>query len=460
MEMVWLEMRLFGTDGVRGVVNEDLKPEFIVRLALAIATYFGSGSSILVGRDARAGSELIQDIVVGVLASSGLRVYDAGLTPTPALQYNVKERGFDGGVMVTASHNPPQYSGVKVVLSDGIEAPREVEERIEEIFAEESFRRVSWKELRHRKTLVDDVNEFYVEGVVKHIDNSKLRRDLKVVVDPANNVGALTTPRLLRSLGVRVLTVNGDLTHQPFREPEPTQENLEYLSNIVRDVRADFAVAHDGDADRAIFIDDLGRYIPGDRSATLLCKHIVVNRRDNLPRRVVTAVSSSTIIEDLLREYGVEVVWVRVGSIVIARTMQSLGAMAGFEENGGFMYAPHQMVRDGAMTTALMLELLSAEGVSLSELHDRLPRRHLIKTKVPLRDKSLVSSLVEKILLSYSGYRSITIDGVKIVGPDFWFLVRPSGTEPLVRIFVEASDENKANEILKDLLRITSEVLK
>ncbi|MEM2393119.1 MAG: phosphoglucosamine mutase, partial [Zestosphaera sp.] len=177
-------------------------------------------------------------------------------------------------------------------------------------------------------------------------------------------------------------------------------------------------------------------------------------------RRVVTAVSSSTIIEDLLREYGVEVVWVRVGSIVIARTMQSLGAMAGFEENGGFMYAPHQMVRDGAMTTALMLELLSAEGVSLSELHDRLPRRHLIKTKVPLRDKSLVSNLVEKILLSYSGYRSITIDGVKIIGPDFWFLVRPSGTEPLVRIFVEASDENKANEILKDLLGITSEVLK
>lgn len=453
-------MRLFGTDGVRGVINEDLKPELVVRLALAIATYFGSGSSILIGRDARAGSELIQDIVSGVLASSGLRVYDAGLTPTPALQYNVKERGFDGGVMVTASHNPPQYSGLKVVLPDGIEAPRGVEEEIEKIFSEESFRRVSWKELRHRRTSVNDVNEFYVEGIIEHVDVSKLRKNFKVVVDPANNVGALTTPKLLRMLGVRVLTVNGDLTHQPFREPEPVQENLEYLSSIVRDVRADFAVAHDGDADRAIFIDDLGRYIPGDRSATLLCKHIVVNRRDNLPRRVVTAVSSSTMIEDLLREHGVEVVWVRVGSIVIARTMQSLGAMAGFEENGGFMYAPHQMVRDGAMTTALMLELLGSEGVSLSELYDRLPKRHLIKTKVPLRDKNLVSSLVEKISSSYGNYRSITIDGVKVIGPDFWFLVRPSGTEPLLRVFVEAGDERRANEILKDLLRITGEVLR
>ncbi len=453
-------MRLFGTDGVRGVVNEDLKPEFVVRLALAIASYFGSGSSILVGRDARAGSELIQDIVMGVLASSGLRVYDAGLTPTPALQYNVKERGFDGGVMVTASHNPPQYSGVKVVLSDGIEAPREVEEEIEKIFLEENFRRVSWRELRHRKTLIDDVNEFYVDGVMKLIDTSKLKKVFRVVVDPANNVGALTTPKLLRALGVRVLTVNGDLAHQPYREPEPTQENIEYLSSIVRDVRADFAVAHDGDADRAIFIDNLGRYIPGDRSATLLCKHIITNRRDNLPRRVVTAVSSSTMIEDLLREYGVEVVWVKVGSIVIARTMKSLGAMAGFEENGGFMYAPHQMVRDGAMTTALMLELLGSEGASLSELYDRLPKRYLIKTKVPLKNKDLVSDVIDRILLSYGGYRNITIDGVKVIGPDFWFLVRPSGTEPLIRIFVEADSEGKANEILKDLLRITSEVLK
>ncbi|MGC8975276.1 MAG: phosphoglucosamine mutase [Thermoprotei archaeon] len=453
-------MRLFGTDGVRGIVNEDLKPEFVVRLALAIATYFGSGSSVLVGRDARAGSELIHDIVSGALASSGLKVYDAGLTPTPALQYNVKERGFDGGVMITASHNPPQYSGIKVVLSDGIEAPREVEEEIEKIFSEESFRRVSWRELRHKRISVSDVNEFYVEGVIKHVDVSKAKKTFRVVVDPANNVGALTTPKLFRMLGAQVLTVNGDLTHQPFREPEPTQENLGYLGSIVRDIKADFAVAHDGDADRAIFIDDLGRYIPGDRSAALLCRHIIVNRRDNLPRRVVTAVSSSTIVEDLLREYGVEVVWVRVGSIVIARTAQSLGAMAGFEENGGFMYVPHQTVRDGAMTAALMLELLSSEEASLSELYDKLPKRHLIKTKVPLKDKSSVKNLIDKILASYGNYRNITIDGVKIIGPDFWFLVRPSGTEPIIRVFVEASDESKANEILKDLLEIMGEVLK
>ncbi len=453
-------MRLFGTDGVRGVVNEDLTPEFVTKLALAVASFFGEGSSVLLGRDARAGSELIQDIVAGVLASSGLRVYDAGLTPTPALQYNVKMRGFEGGVMVTASHNPPQYSGLKVVLSDGIEAPREVEDEIEELFREERFRRVPWRGLSHRKVRLDDVNEFYVKGVLNLVDSERIRgRGFRVVVDAANNVGALTTPQILRSLGVEVLTVNGDLSHQPFREPEPTYENLRYLAGIVDVLKADFAVAHDGDADRAIFVDDLGRYVPGDRSAVLLCKHIAVNRRDSTPRRVVTAVSSSTLIEDVLKDYGVGVTWVKVGSVGIARTMQSLGAMAGFEENGGFMYPPHQFVRDGGVSVVLMLELLSAENSSLSTLYDKLPKRHLVKTKVPLRERGLSDKVIARISQHYSNYTTITVDGVKVVGNNFWFLVRPSGTEPLLRVFVEADNESLADEILKDLLRIISEVL-
>ncbi|MEM0296236.1 MAG: phosphoglucosamine mutase [Zestosphaera sp.] len=453
-------MRLFGTDGVRGIVNEDLTPEFVLRLALAIASYFGKGSSILLGRDARAGSDLIHDVVAGALASAGVRVYDAGLTPTPALQYYVSRRGFDGGVMVTASHNPPQYSGIKVVLHDGIEASREVEEEIERLFSEGRFRRTPWRELSHRRTRLEDVNEFYVRGVLSLIDSDRVRsRGFKVVVDAANNVGALTTPHILRGLGVKTLTVNSDLSPQPFREPEPTQENLGYLVEITKSVGADFAVAHDGDADRSIFIDNLGRYVPGDRSATLLCRHIAVNRRDETPKRVVTAVSSSTIIEEVLRRYGIEVTWVRVGSIVIARTMQSLGAMAGFEENGGFMYTPHQLVRDGGMSAALMLELLSAEGLPLGALHDALPKMHLIKTKVPLRDRGLSDEVISRILQHYSDYRAVTVDGVKVVGSNFWFLVRPSGTEPLLRVFVEAETEALAKEILKNLLGIISEVL-
>ncbi|PUA32125.1 MAG: phosphoglucosamine mutase [Zestosphaera tikiterensis] len=453
--------RLFGTDGVRGVVNVDLTPEFTVRLSLAIASYFKNGSRIVVGRDYRAGSEFISKIVIGSLVSAGVKVYDAGLTPTPALQYYVKSLGFDGGIMITASHNPPEYSGIKVVMSDGIEAPREVEEEIESYFHELRFRRIPWHELRHQVIRLNDVNDFYVEGILKLVDVEKIRRKpFKVIVDPANNVGGLTTPKLLRKLNVKVVTVNSDLSVEPYREPEPIKENINYLSDLVRFFKADFAVAHDGDADRAIFVDDEGNIVLGDRSAVILCKHLILNRNEKSPKRVVTAVSSSTVVEDILSRYGVEVLWTKVGSVIIARTMLSIGALAGFEENGGFMYPPHQYVRDGAMSTALMLEYLAMSNRKLSEAHKEIPARYVVKAKVPLTNRSKLPDLIDTLKSMYSTYyRVIDVDGVKVITDSYWFLVRPSGTEPLIRVFVEGSDEGEVNETLNNLKQIIKEVL-
>ncbi len=453
--------RLFGTDGVRGVVNENLNPEFIVRLAQAIGTYFQQGSRLLVGRDARAGNEYIVRLVEGCLIAAGHKVFDAGELPTPALQYNIRNRGFDGGVMVTASHNPPQYSGLKVVMADGVEAPREVEEEIEKIFWETRFRRVKWFMLQRGFHVISDARDFYVNGILEKVDVEKIRsRGFRVVADCANNVGALTTPYLLRKLGVKVMSVNSHLSPIPYREPEPVPENLRDTAAIVRDLNFDLGVAHDGDADRAIFIDDRGRVIPGDRSATLLCRHLVVNRGEREPARVVTAVSSSTVIEDVLRELGIEVVWTKVGSVGIARKMMKIGAIAGFEENGGFMYPPHQYVRDGGMSLALMLELLATEKVKLSELVDALPKAYLIKTKVPISSREEAERAVEEVRKRFRNIRQINIDGVKGIGDDFWFLVRPSGTEPLLRIFVEARSEEKAKELLDEIMRVVKEVLK
>lgn len=449
--------RLFGTDGVRGIVNEWFTPERALRLGLAIGSYFGEGAGILVGRDARAGNEFVVRAVMAGLISSGLKVYDAGLLPTPALQYNVRRRWFDGGVMITASHNPPEYVGVKVVLGDGVEAPREVEAEIERAYWEERFRRVNWASLGERVRMLDDAIDFYVDGIVSQVDDELIkRREWRVVVDAANNVGALATPRVLRRLGAKVLTINSDLSHIPYREPEPLPNTLRDTSRIVTAVGADFGVAHDGDADRAIFIDDRGRVMPGDRSAALLCKHIA-ETRPGLPRRVVTAVSSSTLIEEYLRSSGIEVVWTRVGSIVIARKMMEIGALAGFEENGGFMFPPHQYVRDGAMTTALMLEFLAREGVKLSEAYDSLPRRYLIKVKLPLPDRAVVPKVLDAVKSMLEGARFIEVDGVKAIWDGNWVLVRPSGTEPVLRIFVESPTEKGAEELLR---KIKSEVMK
>lgn len=449
---------IFGTDGVRGIVNEELTPEFVIRLALAIGYYFKEGSRILIGRDARGGGDAIKRIVEGALILSGLKVYDGGLAPTPALQFAVKSQGFDGGIVITASHNPPEYNGIKVIGPHGIELDRDEEREVEEFFNEEKGRRIPWKSLAEGVEEFPLVNEVYVKGVLEHVDEELIRkRGFRVVVDPANSVGTLTTPRILRELGAKPIVINGTLDPLfPARPPEPVPDVLKGTSEAIRAFNADLGVAHDADADRAIFMDELGRVHWGDRSAAILAKYLRAER--NELGKVYTAVSSSTVIEEVMREYGVEVVWLKVGSVDIAHTMRKMGdAMCGFEENGGFMYPPHQFVRDGGLATALFLEALSAWKLRPSELFDQLPKYYVFKGKHKM-PRELAVKAVEALKEEFRGYKLITIDGVKVVGDDFWVLVRPSGTEPLLRVMAEARSEELLKNILERVERVIKEV--
>ena len=441
--------RFFGTDGIRGVVNETLTPEFVLKMSLAIGSFFDEGARILLGRDARAGGDMIKSIVIGGLLSSGVRVYDAGYTPTPALQYCVKEGGFDGGVMITASHNPPEYNGIKVIGPDGIEIPRESEDAIEDIYLNTRFRTPSWR------SIVSDVvdykvcNEIYVDNVVKLVDREAISKaGFRVLVDPVNSVGALTTPRIAMKLGVQPIVVNGTFNpYFPSRNPEPTPETLVTTAKLVREYGAIAGFAHDADADRVIVIDENGVVQWGDRTATLLASYLKKERGEK-GVKVFTAVSSSIVVEDVLKPLGVSVVWLRVGSVDIAHEMKKHpDALCGFEENGGFMYPPHQYVRDGGMTMALFLEMLARLRLKPSELYDRLPKMFVVKKKYRMdREKALI--VVEKVKEMFKHERQITVDGVKVIGKGYWFLVRPSGTEPLLRVMLEAESEDKAKELL------------
>jgi len=447
--------KLFGTDGVRGVVNRDLTPQLALKLGQAIGTFFGEGSRILVGRDVRVGGYMVKSALIAGLLSTGVEVYDADYSPTPAIQYVTKLKGFDGAVIVTASHNPPEYNGIKVVDRDGVEIDRDKEREVEDIFFNEQFRIVSWYKLVKDAKPYPYVNDIYVQSIVEKVDREAIRKHgFKIVIDPANSVSALTSPRIARELGVKAITINGDL--DPLfssREPEPTPESLIETVKITSSIAAHLGVAHDGDGDRAIFIDDKGRVIWGDKMATILSKYLI-ERDGGALRKIYTAVSSSTIIEDYLRNYGVEVVWLKVGSVGIAREMMRNGdALCGFEENGGFMYPPHQYVRDGGMALALVLEMIAKWGRRLSDLYDELPKTYMVKTKLPL-DRSKTQIVLENVSKAYSGYRQLTIDGIKVFGEDFWFLVRPSGTEPVIRIMVEAYERDKAKKIVDELIKI------
>jgi len=447
--------RLFGTDGVRGVLNESLDAALALKLSMSICTAVGEGSRVVIGRDVRAGGEILELALASGLLSSGCRPVLAGLTPTPALQlYIAKRGGFDAGLMVTASHNPPEYNGIKLIMSDGIEAPREVEEEVERIFYEGSARRVSWREAAVGAERVSDVNEFYVREVCELVDSERIRaKGLKVVIDAANSVGALTLPEIARRLGARPLVLNGNLDpYMSGREPEPTPASLRDASALVRSTGADLGVGVDGDADRSIFIDDGGEVHWGDRTAVVLAPYLK-DAHPELPPRVFTGVSSSSFIEPLLRDKGIEVVWTKVGSPVIGRTLAREGGLLGFEENGGIMYPAHLPVRDSGAALALMLELLSTSGKRASELYSVYPRTYAIKTKIPSSGIDL-ERLYGLLLESFAGYRPVRIDGLKLVGNDAWVLVRPSGTEPVIRIMVESTKAEVAEELLAKVKNI------
>lgn len=438
------------------MVNQDLTPEFVIKVGQAIGTFF-KGGRLLIGCDGRVSSPLFKEAAISGLTSTGCTVYDVGYAPTPAIQFLTKHFGLDGSIIITASHNPPEYNGIKVNWKDGVEIPREDEIKIEQIYFNETFKRASWKNLG-KIYAKEGVLGIYLEAVKRQVDVDLIKgKHYRVVVDPGNGVGTLTTPYLLRDLECEVITINADLDGSfPGRPPEPVIQNLAELARVVKAVGADFGVAHDGDGDRAVFVDEAGEIHWGDRSFALIEKHFL---KQHPNEQIVTPVSSSQVVSDLAKEYGGKIVWTRVGSIIVSRTMLEIGAKLGGEENGGVFYGPHQAVRDGAMATALILQILAKTGKELSELLGELPRYQQHKDKVACPN-ALKEKVLEKLRKLTEKFRVEAIDGVKIWFPDkSWILIRPSGTEPLYRLFAEAKTQRKAVQRVEEYKKILTELI-
>ena len=439
--------RLFGTNGIRGVVNKELTPETAIKIGAAIGTFF-KRRNIILGYDARTSGPMLAKAVIAGLNATGCNVYIAGMAPTPALQYAVKRHKTDGAVIITASHNPPEYNGIKVVWNDGIELSREQEIQIEDVFFKEKMSYAEWNGIgliRDLPGVVDD----YVEAVKKHVDAAEIEKNhYHVVVDAANSVASLAAPRMLREMGCRVTTINANIDGTfPGRIPEPRPDNLKDLALTVKAVGADVGVAYDGDADRSIFVDDQGEIHWGDKTFALIEKHFL---QENPNEKIVTPVSSSTLVKDIADAYGGELVWTKVGSVTVSHTMKKLKAKLGGEENGGVFYGPHQLVRDGAMTTALILNIMAKTGKKLSKLLSELPKYFIEKGKVECSNE-LKQKALEKLTETVDGLNVSRVDGVKI-----WFedksaiLMRPSGTEPVYRLYAEAKNKEKAVELVQE----------
>ena len=441
------ERKLFGTNGIRGLVNVELTPEMAIKVGCAIGTFFGR-KNLLLGYDARTSGPMLAKAVISGLTATGCNVFFAGMAPTPALQYTVKNHKMDGGVIITASHNPPEYNGIKVIWSDGIETSHEQEVEIENIYFDNKTVFAEWDKLGTSQEL-PGINDEYVQAIKNHVDPQKIaEKHFHVVVDGANSVGGLTAPPLLRELGCKVTTINANIDGTfPGRLPEPRPENLTDLSSTVKAIGADLGVAFDGDADRSVFVDENGVIYSGDKTFAVIIKPFLIK---NPGAKIVTPVSSSTLIKDTVEAYKGELILTKVGSVTVSQKMKELNAKLGGEENGGVFYGPHQAVRDGAMTTSLILNIMAETGEKLSKLVAEQPQYFIEKGKIDCPDEKK-EILLQKIYEQVKGENISTIDGVKI-----WFsdnraiLIRPSGTEPVFRLYAEAKNQEKALKLVED----------
>ena len=429
--------KLFGTNGIRGVFGETFTLNFVSEITLSLATYFRKGP-ILVGYDGRESSIIVSKIVCSSLNSAGFDCVIAGLIPTPCLQYSTKTLGYQGGIMITASHNPPQYNGIKPTAKDGVEISRDDELKVEEIYFKKNWK-ITPRKLGITKKIENTV-ETYLKGIKSQVNTQKIKsRKFRIVLDLGNGTQAVTAPQLCRELRCEVITINENIDGSfPGRGSEPTPQNLHLLSKTVIESKADLGVAFDGDGDRSIFCDNTGEILTGDRSALLLSQFLLGK---NPKSKIVTTMNSTSRIEDIAAASNSKVIRTKVGSVEVSREMVSTKALIGFEENGGFMYGKHNQVRDGAMTMAIALDLLAASKKSISEELVLLPSSFTTKGKVDCT-KDEAARIIQ--MLKKEGHKKDTTDGIKIIfDKSNWVMVRPSGTEPIIRIYAESgSQEN------------------
>ena len=442
--------KMFGTNGVRGVVNQDMNASLALQMGKAIGNVMPG--TVAIACDTRDSCAMLKSAVSSGLMAVGCNVLDLGIVPTPAIQYYVKTHEVSAGVMITASHNPPEFNGIKVIAADGTEASHDQESQIEETYDTE-IPVVAWNKVG-KYTVVSGAGDAYVDAVIAKLDVESIRHaNLTVVLDCTNGAAFYTSPLLLKKLGVRAITLNSNPQGEfPGHLSEPTEDNLQDLLKMVKATDAVLGIAHDGDADRCVFVDGDGNYVPGDKTLAILGRSLVAA---NGGGTVITPVATSSVVDEVVTGVGGSVVRTAVGSPVVARKMSEIGGIFGGEENGGLIFADHQYCRDGAMAIGRMLENIIKNG-PLKEQVASLPVYYTVKKKM-----ACPNDMKEKVL-QYLDVETVDIakdrsDGLKLLIGNDWVLARASGTEPIFRVYAESKNKAVAEELASKYLKLAQD---
>ncbi|RAP51693.1 MAG: phosphoglucosamine mutase [Methanosphaera sp. rholeuAM270] len=435
--------RLFGTSGIRGEYQKDVTPELALDVARALARYIGGeGKKVVLGRDTRTSGKILENIMSAGLQECGCDVLLLGMVPTPTVGYATLKKGADAGIMITASHNPSKYNGIKLWNNDGLAYKQEQEREIERIVYEKDFKKVSWDKVGKEYDITPFKDE-YVDDIIKvsQIDPSKT---LKVVVDCASGAGSELSPEALRRAGMNVITLNAQPDgFFPGRNPEPNSANLQELMKTVKVIEADVGLAHDGDADRMIAIDEKGNISDFDKLLTIIAKEF--------GGTVVTTVDASACLDTEMKKLGGKVLRTPVGDVHVAESINENNATFGGEPSGTWLHPDFCMCPDGLLSGLRIVRCIQKNG-KLSEQLDSIESYPTIREKITCdndKKEMVMESVEESFVDEFDDVEEVlTIDGVRISFTDgSWVLIRPSGTEPYVRITAEGKTQDHLNKI-------------
>jgi phosphoglucosamine mutase len=444
--------QLFGTSGIRGKVGDKINLELALKVGLAVGTFADKGK-IVVGHDPRTSSPMLTMAVKAGILQCGKDVLDLGMVPTPVVGYATQCLGAQAGVMITASHNPSPFNGIKLWNPNGMAYRQEQERAIERIVHQESFQRVSWESLGKS----EDIRSFILTYVADLLALVNIKPDLKVVVDCGSGAASYLSPLILRKAGCQVITLNSQPDgFFPGRKPEPSEANLGELMQVVKATGANLGIAHDGDADRMVAVDDMGRMADFDKLLAL-----VSAQRGGM---VVTTVDASAAIDRCLKEVDGQVERTRVGDVHVAEMISELGANFGGEPSGTWIHPEFCMCPDGILSGLRVIELVQKKG-PLSQLLDDLPSYPTHRVTVNCQDENKASVMQEmenKLPHLFTDIKDVNpIDGVRLtLKDDSWVLVRPSGTESFIRITLEGKDLKRAQNILNESEKLLKETIK
>ena len=433
--------------GYRAIWGQDLDEQIAFNYARAYAKFCKAhgAKKILVARDARKQGPVILSSVRKAFQAEGIEVDYAGILPTPTLLLLIKKLDYDGGVMITASHNPPEYNGEKFVVGGGRLTNDEETEEIREYFENltEEDKKIEGETLPEPEKDNSEFRKIHVDEVLKNVDVELIKRKgFKVALDPINSGGSLITQDLLKDLGCEAHVINGEMDGNFAHRPEPVPENLEETAKFVKEAGVDIGFVQDPDADRLLVIDENGEIIGEEKTLALCIKNVLAKEAGD----IVVNLSTSSMSEEIAESFGRKTYRTKIGEANVVKKILEINAPIGGEGSSGAIYPRVNVARDSLVGIALVLELLAKEGKKISEISEELPKYVMKKENIHFNGD--LSALIETLKEVFEDAKSSELDGIRFDWADkSWVNIRASNTEPIVRIFGESKDKERIEAI-------------